>query len=312
MAFLNNFASDGVNIVVSAQDEFSTTLKKANKDLEGLGKTATTSSIAIKAGFLAAGAALSKFAIDGFGELAQSQATFNRLTFQFGENAQNIIDISKRLSKTSVATTNDIGQAFAEVNLKLSEFGLNFSHQQKLVKIALDLSAASGRSFEQVMDDLSAGIQGNVKGLKNYGIVLDEDATLQDTFNKIVEVGTSVQGASAKQLETTAGKIATLKESWGDFAESFATLVAPLVNIALGKMTDIATQLSGAHQQDIDSLREELTSLQDAGPWMQGRREWLENQIIILEANAKANVNMSKLVKDQTQIIGANIPTIGA
>lgn len=237
-----------ISVAIKATDEFTSTLESFKKKTGELSSGIGLSTLAIGAAFTTAGFAIADFVTSSINEFIGAQQVMQRAHFQFGENAEQVIAVSKEMSQTSIATTKDIIIGFTEANLRLHDLGIGFAQQQQLVTTAMNLSAASGNDFNSVLTSLASGVQGSTRGLREYGIVLEKGATSAEIFNAIIEKGTEYQNASADAMDTAAGKVAKLKEMYGDFLEGAGALIYTGITTEPPEITAINKQLTAYRQ----------------------------------------------------------------
>lgn len=246
-----------VEIVIKAIDAYSADLAKAQRELAKTGQVTSKYGSLTKVAMTAAGGAIFAattatvaFATKSIQAFSEAEQVINRTKGVWGGLSDEIKFISKDMSRSSIETTEGIMDGFNRLGVVLRGTGVTFSQQQKLVQTALNLSAITGKEFNEVINDLAQGLNGNNKSLKEYGIILNEDMSFQDSFNKIIKETTQFQGEGARQNNSTKGSWAGLKESIGDLVQVVGEKLAPAFNTAMGVM-----------KSGVDSLKESISGV---------------------------------------------------
>ncbi len=99
---------------------------------------------------------------------------------------------------------------------------------QELLALAVDVSAGSGKSLEEVQQILIAAMFGNYKGLKALGIEFESTGNKTKDFQIITEKLTQLfGGAATTKAQTFEGMLARLKISYDEIVESIGYAVLP-------------------------------------------------------------------------------------
>jgi len=111
----------------------------------------------------------------------------------------------------------------------------SITKSQDALQVALDTSAATGMSLEEVSSALSAGYRGQTKALRGLGVNLSKGAlTAGHMAEALQEIGAAYSGQALARLDTYAGKMDQLKRISADATE------------IIGKgLLDAITKLSG-------------------------------------------------------------------
>lgn len=118
---------------------------------------------------------------------------------------------------------------------------------QKALQVALDTSAATGMSLEEVSSALAAGYRGQTKSLKSLGVTLSKSALAAGNMSvALEEIGRAYSGQAAARLDTYAGKMDKLKVVTADATEIIGKgLVDALTTLGKDKSLDkFATELN--------------------------------------------------------------------
>jgi len=99
-----------------------------------------------------------------------------------------------------------------------------------------DLSEKTG-SVTSAAEILGRGVQGNVKGLKQFGIVIDENLTKEERLIAITEQVTQKFGGLAAASNQGVGSVKGLRAAFGDFLENVGERIAPIFTEVVGVLT---------------------------------------------------------------------------
>jgi hypothetical protein len=110
----------------------------------------------------------------------------------------------------------------------------DFTKSQDLLKVALDISAATGRDLSAVSESLGKAYQGNVGLLRRMGLSISDTAVKSKDFSLAMqEVNAQVGGAAAAAAQTAEGKFKKLSIRFQDLTENVgANLLTVLVPVA--------------------------------------------------------------------------------
>jgi len=113
------------------------------------------------------------------------------------------------------------------------------TESQKALQVALDTSAATGMSLEEVSSVLAAGYNGQTKGLKSLGVHLSATALKAGNMSMVLkEIGTAYSGQALARLDTYAGKYDLLNVAVSNATESIGKGLLDAM-MAIGKDTSI-------------------------------------------------------------------------
>jgi large-conductance mechanosensitive channel len=137
---------------------------------------------------------------------------------------------------------------------------------QKLLNLALDLSAATGKPLETISNALGRAYDGNTTALGKLGLGLDADIIKSKDFDAIFQQLTGTFGNFAeKESETTAKQLERVKIALDEAKESIGAALLPIVQELTAWILDnfipaLEAFISGLTGQD--SLDEALTDSQ--------------------------------------------------
>lgn len=222
-------------------------IKKAIAQFKQLETTGEKAQFAIKKAAVPAAAALGGLAI-ALGDATraamedqQEQAAL-ALTLQnvTGAGAAQTAQVEKQISAMSRASgvadtkyrkalealvrgTKDVGIAMNDMNL------------------VMDISTATGMDSASVADALAKAYQGNFKALRSLSPEMSTMIKEGASLNEVMDVlGGTFGGATAKNAETAAGKMAILKNSIGETKESIGAALLPVLEAVLPVLNKFA------------------------------------------------------------------------
>jgi hypothetical protein len=110
---------------------------------------------------------------------------------------------------------------------------------QKLLTLALDISAASGKDLETVANALGRAQDGNVTSLGRLGLGLSKAELSTLSFTEVQEkLADLYGGAAATNAETFQGKIDRLKVGFDEAKESLGVLLLPEIEKFINYLND--------------------------------------------------------------------------
>lgn len=197
-----------------------------------------TISIAGTAAFGAVTAAAG-FAIKAAAEDAESQEKLAQtLKTTFGES-EILREETERLitqfSKSAAVADDQLRPAFGNLIRATGDF----TQSQKLLQVALDISAGTGRDLESVTIALSRASQGQFTALTRLGVPLDQNAVKTKNFDKVVgDLADTFKGQAEVQANSAAGRFRAFGIAVEELKEQFGTILLPTVIRIVDFFTD--------------------------------------------------------------------------
>lgn len=199
---------------------------------------------------LAAAIGFAKKSLEAFSE---SEDAVARLAVQM-KNLGNVFPTNELLdfsSKLSQQTGID-DEAIASLGAMAVQFGVTRQQAEKLIPTVLDISVATKKSSEEVLQALLRASRGQTRGLLALGIDPSKiKGDLHDVNNLISQVGKGFAGTAAAFRGTLPGTIEALKTSVGNLFEAIgrfiSPVVVPLLNLfikGIDKATELLTRLA--------------------------------------------------------------------
>jgi hypothetical protein len=210
-------------------------LDTGSKEVEGFGgkleKFGKVAAAAFAAAAAAAAAYAVKLAVDGVKAAIEDEAAQLRLANALknvtGATQDQISAVEEQILKTSLAT----GVADDQLRPALQRLAVatgSVTESQDLLNLALDISAATGKSVEAVSNALGKAYEGNTGSLTRLGVGLSaaeiKTLGLEGTVKQLAE---TFGGAATVQANTFEGQIARLKVGFDEAKESVGAALLP-------------------------------------------------------------------------------------
>jgi hypothetical protein len=213
-------------------DELKKGVKSATGEVQSFGDRVTDFGKKAALAFAAAGAAFTAFAVSAVKAAAQDQAAQQKLadTIKATTNAtaQQIAGIDRYVTKTSIAasvTDDEIRPALA----RLARSTGDVQEAQDLLSLALDLSAASGKSLETTTNALAKANEGSNTALKKLGLGLDENYLKTASNDQIVKDLTTTYGNFAEnQAKTAEARFRSMSIAINESKEAIGAALLPV------------------------------------------------------------------------------------
>jgi hypothetical protein len=155
--------------------------------------------------------------------------------FQF--SAPGVENYIGNLQRLSGVLDDELRPAFQQL---LTVTG-SVTKSQSALQTALDVSAATGRSLEQVSAALTRGFSGNTAGLSRLGAGISKATLKTGNMDKILgELNKKFAGQAAARLDTYAGKMSLLTVAAEDARETIGKGLLNALSL-LGKDTSISS-----------------------------------------------------------------------
>jgi hypothetical protein len=210
-------------------------LDTGSKEVEGFGgkleKFGKVAAAAFAAAAAAAAAYAVKLAVDGVKAAIEDEAAQLRLANALknvtGATQAQISAVEEQILKTSLAT----GVADDQLRPALQRLAVatgSVTESQDLLNLALDISAATGKSVEAVSNALGKAYEGNTGSLTRLGVGLSaaeiKTLGLEGTVKQLAE---TFGGAATVQANTFEGQIQRLRVGFDEAKESVGAALLP-------------------------------------------------------------------------------------
>jgi hypothetical protein len=210
-------------------------LDTGSKEVEGFGgkleKFGKVAAAAFAAAAAAAAAYAVKLAVDGVKAAIEDEAAQLRLANALknvtGATEAQISAVEEQILKTSLATGVADDQLRPALQRLATATG-SVTKSQDLLTLALDISAATGKSVETVSNALGKAYEGNTSSLSRLGVGLStaeiKTLGLEGTVKQLAQ---TFGGAATVQANTFEGQIARLKVGFDEAKESVGAALLP-------------------------------------------------------------------------------------
>jgi hypothetical protein len=233
--------------ILADVDNLKKNLDAGSKEVEGFGdKVSKMGKIAAAAFAAAAAAAVAyagKLAIDGVKAAIEDEAAQKRLALALqnvtGATEAQIAAVEEQISKTALAT----GVADDKLRPALQRLATatgSVSESQKLLTLALDISAATGKDVETVSNALGKAYEGNTASLARLGIGLSAaEIKTMGLQGAVTQLGQTFGGAAATQANTFEGQIARLRVGFDEAKEAIGAQLLPVIQRLLDYVVNV-------------------------------------------------------------------------
>jgi membrane protein involved in colicin uptake len=179
--------------------------------------------------------AFGKASVKAFAEDEKAAAALTQTLKNLGLGFANtgIEDFIEKMSLSTGVADDQLRPAMQ----KLLQTNLDVAKSQKLIGLALDISAAGFGDVVSVSNTLSQAMVGNVKGLKQFNLGITQAELSTMSFDQLMEKLTKTfNGQAAAAADTYAGKINILKNAAGEAQESIGKgLIDALMKVGNNK-----------------------------------------------------------------------------
>jgi len=166
------------------------------------------------------------------GSAIKESADAARILAQVQTNVENAgfayADLADEIGKTSEAALQ-LGFDDDTASESLSKLLLvtkDMSQAQALLALSMDLSRSKNISLEQATKAITLVTQGNNKVLKEYGINLDDTASVADQLR---EAQDKLKNSAVAYSDTVAGKLAIQEQRWGNIKQAVGDKLQPIM-----------------------------------------------------------------------------------
>ena len=229
-------------------DNLKKNLNAGEKEVEGFGgkleKFGKVAAVAFAAAAAAAAAYAGKLAIEGVKAAIEDEAAQLRLANALknvtGATNDQIAAIEQQILKTSLATgvaDDQLRPAFQRLAIATGDV----TKSTDLLRLALDISAATGKSVEAVSNALGKAYEGNTGALGRLGVGLStaeiKSLGLEGTMLKLAD---TFGGAATTQANTFEGQLARLRVGFDEAKESIGARLLPILQQTLDYVVNTA------------------------------------------------------------------------
>lgn len=240
-------------------------VEKSASGLEKFGKVATAAFVAAAA---AAAAYASKLAIDGVKSAIEDEQAQLRLSnaLKSATNAteDQVNAVEDYITKTQLATgitDNQLRAAFQR--LSVSTKSVNDS--QRLLNIAIDVAAGTGKDLTDVVEALSKSYEGQDTRLARLGIGLSAAELKTMNFTETTQRLTDLYGgAAAKNAETFQGRVDRLKQAFDEAKETIGYALLPIIEKVVDFVVNSVLPNLSKFASYFDPIKKAITDNKDS------------------------------------------------
>ena len=230
---ISEFDGKGVSKAIKQFKQLETTGEKAQFAI----KKAAVPAAAALAGLAVALGDATRAAMEDQQEQAALALTLQNVT---GAGAAQTAQVEKQISAMSRASgvaDTDYRKALEALVRGTKDVGIAMND----MNLVMDISTATGMDSASVADALAKAYQGNFKALRSLSPEMSTMIKEGASLNEVMDVlGGTFGGATAKNAETAAGKMAILKNSIGETKESIGAALLPVLEAVLPVLNKFA------------------------------------------------------------------------
>jgi hypothetical protein len=208
-------------------------LNTASKETESFGDKATEFGKKAALAFAVAGAAIGSYVKVAIENAAADEKAQRNLALTIENTtkatAAQIAGVEKYISATSIAigvTDDELRPAFG----RLVRSTKDVEDAQKLLNLALDISAATGKPLEAIANSLGKAYDGNLNALGRLGLGIDQSILKSKDFDKVFNTLTKTFGGFAdNEAQSTEKAFARIKIASDEVQEQIGAALLPVV-----------------------------------------------------------------------------------
>ena len=234
--------------ILADVDDLKKKLSTGSQEVEGFGsKLADFGKKAAVAFAVAAAAAVAyagKLAIDGVKAAIEDEAAQAKLATTLGNvtgaTEKQIASVEKAITAMSLQTGVADDKLRPSLDRLVRSTG-DVTKAQELQKLALDISAGTGKDLSAVSEALGKAYDGNLSALKRLGVGIDESIIKNKDFDgAVAALSATFEGQATVQAETFAGKMSRLKVAFDETKETVGSFIldaiTPIVDNIVNKV----------------------------------------------------------------------------
>ena len=222
-------------------------IKDATKELQSLQGVSAKAGFAVKKAAVPAAAALTGLAVAGLSaakaaaqdaeEQAKLAGQLRRSTNATDAQIASVEEMISKLSMSAAVADSELRPALASLVTGTQ----SVATAQKLLNVALDVSAATGKDLQTVSDALSKGYNGNQKALASLSPELKTLIREGATFSEVLGVlERNFGNASEEAAATAAGGMRRFEIAIGEAQESIGQALAPALEALIPLLVNLA------------------------------------------------------------------------
>lgn len=159
-----------------------------------------------------------------------------------------LIAVSNAIQKVTTHSNESILSVMAHAKA----VGMEATQLEVAAKAAVGLSAAYGMSLQGAMQMIIRASQGHTMRLKMYGIQIDENATKEEKYRQLLELGTKSMKLAEEQAGTLTGRMKQL----GNVISDMAAVVGQGLSEPLKESSEQAEKAINLWTEKMEELRQ--------------------------------------------------------
>lgn len=236
------YTTDLVYAIYGKDKTASKALKGVGKESKNLGEQFKHMGKVAAASFAAVGLAAGKFAFDA-AKAASEDEKSQKLLANAIKNSAHATDAQVKATEAFITkmqltygvADDKLRPAFAKLTRATGDLG----ESQKLMGLAMDISAGTGKDLETVSFALAKAHEGNMGALTRLGVPLDKNIVKSKDFSAAVTVlSQQFQGSAKTASETFAGKMAIVTQHINESKEQIGYALMPVLETMAAYLTD--------------------------------------------------------------------------
>lgn len=248
---------DNLNVKITAENQLGPGLNAARQDVQSFSSQVVGMGTAFAASLLTIQAAEAglrkladfiKFSVDAYRDLQLAQerlkVAVEATGHSFEQAAPALTAWMAGMEQASSLTVRQLSEGLRALTLHTDDL----AKAQLLAADSANVAAATGADFTEVSHRLGLALEGNVRGLREFGIHMDASqkaayasATAEERFQFVhANLMKQFGGDSEALLGTYAEQVKLLKRNWEDFGISVGQVVVPALLGLLNHMKEIA------------------------------------------------------------------------
>tara|TARA_R110000868_G_scaffold185546_2_gene427527 strand:+ start:1309 stop:3405 length:2097 start_codon:yes stop_codon:yes gene_type:complete len=310
------FDEKGIRKAQKAFAQLETTTQKASYAMKQWGGPATTAAIGAVTAELVR-------AVKAAGEDQKSQEQLKiALENTVGANQQQVAAVEDSVTALMYQTATADDELRPALS-KLVRATQDVTQAQSLLKLALDISAGSGRDLSSVTSALSRAALGSFTALTKLGIPLDQNAIKAKDLDGVLSgLASSFSGAASKNAQTFEGQLKTLKIAVGEVEENIGKQLIPILSDYAAVLVSLTTDTAKAESSTktwFDRLKSGIgyliSNTPALGPALKALgfvNDKIREQAEALKQNSQVTSRVTKNFRDLTLVTETNTKTTKA
>jgi hypothetical protein len=228
-------------------DNLKKSLGQADDDVKksssGLADFSKKAGIAFAAAAGAAAIYAGKLLVDGVKSAIEDEAAQAKLAKTLenvtGATDKQVKSVEDYITKTSLANgiTDDVLRPSLD---RLVRSTKDVTQAQELQKLALDISAGTGKDLAVVSEALAKAHDGNFAALKKLGVKIDDNIIATKDFDAATaSLAATFEGQATTKAETFSGKMDRLKVAFNEAKETVGSYVLDALTPLLTSFVDV-------------------------------------------------------------------------